>query len=73
MIKCDAYLCDFCDKYNTDINKMLSHENKCNFNPVNKKCYTCRNSQWRPGMRKNHGCIFKPNDKNICKQWRPKP
>ena len=35
------YRCDFCSILDTE-DKMREHEAVCNYNPLNKTCYTCK-------------------------------
>ncbi len=35
------YRCDFCGILDTE-DKMREHEAVCNYNPLNKTCYTCK-------------------------------
>jgi len=37
-----VYKCDFCHHFNQDAEKVITHEIKCSFNPINKNCYTCK-------------------------------
>lgn len=38
-----TYQCDYCIRTYEDKIDCLKHEIKCNFNPSNKRCYTCEN------------------------------
>ena len=44
----EVFKCDFCTHFTQDAEEMRMHEVKCSFNPINKKCFTCKH-QWDSG------------------------
>lgn len=38
-----VWKCDYCSETNASYDDIVSHENKCSFNPKNKYCWTCSN------------------------------
>ena len=39
-----VFKCDYCTHFTQDKEEMRLHELKCSFNPINKKCYSCKHS-----------------------------
>lgn len=40
----EVFKCDFCFHFTQDAEEMRIHESKCSFNPISKKCWTCKHS-----------------------------
>ena len=67
-----GWRCDYCTTFNENEEEIKGHEESCDFNPVNKTCYTCRHRAVEWGF--DYCCLdndhfFGPEDK-ICKDWR---
>ncbi len=45
----EVFMCDFCIHFTQDAEEMRMHEKKCSFNPINKKCFTCKHT-WDSGF-----------------------
>jgi hypothetical protein len=56
----DVFKCDFCTHFTQDAEEMRIHEQKCSFNPINKKCFTCKYA-WDSGF----DCSIPECEKNI--------
>lgn len=39
-----VWKCEFCYNTSSDTDKILEHESKCSFNPINRNCHTCEHS-----------------------------
>ena len=37
-----VYKCDYCNEYSADKQTMVNHEDKCEYNPKNKTCLSCK-------------------------------
>jgi len=46
------YNCEYCDNHGSsgydEPDACLLHESKCDYNPANKSCATCRHYDWHP-------------------------
>jgi len=36
-----VWKCDFCNETGVEENNIITHESKCSYNPLSKKCGTC--------------------------------
>jgi len=66
-----VWKCDFCTETNTDKAKIAGHEPKCSFNPINKKCFTCKHSAWEWDLRVCRKDLDTINgeDEGNCSGW----
>jgi phage FluMu protein Com len=71
-----VYKCDFCHHFNQDAEKVIMHEIKCSFNPINKKCWSCKHvfEVGYPMSGSMRGCakdlgILKGEDVGNCIGW----
>ena len=66
-----VWKCDFCVQTHVSSIKILEHEPECCFNPVNRKCYSCKNqdgSDYYPLCSKRYN-VFKGEEEGNCEGW----
>jgi len=70
-----VWKCDFCSHTQDKIFGMKEHEENCSFNPLNKKCFTCKHA-WDSGhdfpipeCEKNLSTTD-GRDKGNCTEWK---
>ena len=72
-----VWKCDFCSTTNVDVSKIEKHEPKCQFNPANKLCSTCKHetTEWFQGTAnfvctaKDNISTFSENEDGDCELW----
>jgi len=69
-----VWKCEFCSHTQEKINGLIGHEEKCSFNPKNKKCFTCRLA-WDSGHEysipecENHLSTVEGREVGNCVGW----
>lgn len=70
-----VWKCDFCSETSNDSDVIKKHESHCSFNPINKKCYTCKYS-WDSGYDysipecEKKLSTLKGRDDGNCEGWK---
>ena len=66
-----VWKCDHCSETSVNYDKIKNHEPECSFNPINKKCYSCKHHYYDYG---SPCCEIKLDicdgeDDGNCKGW----
>ena len=65
--------CDFCytTKDTLEVGLMITHESNCVFNPINKKCFTCKHyyDEYGVTMCDVNENALKGEEEGNCPQW----
>lgn len=72
----EVFKCDHCHHFTQDKEEMRIHELSCVFNPIAKKCYTCKHSfeDGAPISGSMRGCelgfdVIDGEDDGNCSGW----
>ena len=70
----NVWKCDFCSHTQEEVKGITKHEDECSFNPVNKKCYTCKNIWyfWGSECCEKDLRIVDGEDDGNCEGWENK-
>ena len=67
-----VYQCDLCGHIELTELDIIEHEKKCRWNPANKMCRSCANTQRITDSCRTHGrdYIERFGEKGLCLDWK---